>query len=187
MIFKPQMCNFDLFLMFSGHFHAWPVLLMRPQGSCYTHAAGSSSSIRFIFNSATIFMLKLFLNSSQARPGSARQAVSLHKLLHVSCCWHPPTPASQDTQNYMDINEAHTLASYAWPPCLNECLAQNNNFSADVIFISTYVHRSKAKRGRGRGRGSGRGRGQRAEAKGRNQRQRAEAKAEAEARCLCAF
>lgn len=125
----------------SGHFHAWPVLpllplllllLMRPQGISLAEHSTCFDSCRNY--------------SQQAKPSRlGPPGRQFTQLPHVSCSCHPfgqlwpgraPRPG-QARAKYMDINEAHT---FLLPPSRTyDCRTKNNNFSADVIFISTYV------------------------------------------------
>jgi len=168
MIFKPKMCNLDLFLMF---------LVIFTLGQCCCWCAPRESSPMaticsgiYIYSSNKGSHIVRFGHNFHAETISGKKSRNkinvrtrqdwlaerqFAQLPHVSWSCHP--------FGYSSCSCSYSLApvllqtkvyGYKWSPHFltasslafsYESQAKNNNFSADVIFISTYVKRSRVK------------------------------------------
>lgn len=118
----------------SGHFHAWPVLLllMRPQGiSVPCSSLGTARTFHMLrfghnFHAETI----------HSRPSRAWPAGRAASCLLLSSFWAARLLQGAGQAKVYGYKWSPHFLTAAFP---NNCRTKNNNFSADVIFISTYV------------------------------------------------
>lgn len=137
MIFKPKMCNLDLFLMF--------LVIFTLGYCCCCWCASRESRLRAAawagpkhsacFDSATIFMQKLF-TAGPVEPGKPDGQPAATCFLLLSSFWAARLQQGAGQAKVYGYKWSPHFLTAAFP---NNCRTKNNNFSADVIFISTYV------------------------------------------------
>lgn len=137
MIFKPKMCNLDLFLMFLVIFTLGQCCCCwcAPRESRFRAAARAQPEHSTCFDSATIFMPKLF-TAGQVEPGKPDELPAAARFLLLSSFWAARLLQGAGQAKVYGYKWSPHFLTAAFP---NYCRTKNNNFSADVIFISTYV------------------------------------------------